>query len=77
MLGNAYARLPNREYRCNDVATDDAVSNDATESLRNMTGVDIWTSSNNPAEAWRYCRAAIQYINLFLANVYNVNWNSD
>ena len=77
VLGNAYTRLPNREYRFNDVATDDAVSNDATESLRKMTGVDSWTSSNNPVEAWRDCRAAIQYINLFLANVDKVNWNSD
>ena len=53
------------------------MSNDATESLRKMTGVDSWTSSNNPVEAWRDCRAAIQYINLFLANVDKVNWNSD
>ncbi len=42
-----------------------------------MTGVDSWTSSSNPVEAWRDCRAAIQYINLFLANVDKVNWNSD
>ena len=77
VLGNAYTRLPNREYSFNDVATDDAVSNDATDSYRKMTGVDSWTSSNNPVETWRNCRAAIQYINLFLANVDKVNWNSD
>ena len=77
VLGNAYTRLPNRQYSFNDVATDDAVSNDAAESLRKMTGVDSWTSSSNPVEAWRDCRAAIQYINLFLANVDKVNWNSD
>lgn len=77
VLGNAYTRLPNGSYSFNDVATDDAVSNDATESLRKMTGVDSWTSSNNPVETWRNCRAAIQYINLFLANVDKVNWNSD
>ena len=42
-----------------------------------MTGVDSWTSNSNPVETWRNCRAAIQYINLFLANVDKVNWNSD
>ena len=77
VLGNAYTRLPNGSYSFNDVATDDAVSNDATDSYRKMTGVDSWTSSNNPIETWRNCRAAIQYINLFLANVDKVNWNSD
>ena len=77
LLGNAYTRLPNVSYSFNDVATDDAVSNDATDSYRKMTGVDSWTSSNNPVETWRNCRAAIQYINLFLANVDKVNWNSD
>lgn len=77
VLGNAYTRLPNGSYSFNDVATDDAVSNDATDAYRKMTGVDSWTSSNNPVETWRDCRAAIQYINLFLANVDKVNWNSD
>lgn len=77
LLGNAYTRLPNGSYSFNDVATDDAVSNDATDSYRKMTGVDSWTSSNNPVETWRNCRAAILYINLFLANVDKVNWNSD
>ena len=77
VLGNAYTRLPNGSYSFNDVATDDAVSNDVTNSYRKMTGVDSWTSNSNPIETWRNCRAAIQYINLFLANVDKVNWNSN
>lgn len=77
VLGNAYTRLPNGSYPFNDVATDDAVSNDATNSYRKMTAVDNWTSNNNPVETWRNCRAAIQYINLFLANADKVNWNDD
>ena len=40
VLGNAYTRLPNGSYSFNDVATDDAVSNDVTNSYRKMTGVD-------------------------------------
>ena len=77
VLGNAYTRLPNGSYPFTEVATDDAVSNDATNSYRKMTAVDNWTSNNNPVETWRNCRAAIQYINLFLANADKVNWNSD
>lgn len=77
ILGNAYTRLPNGSYTFNDVATDDAVSNDPSNSYRKITGTDNWTSSNNPIETWRDCRAAIQYINLFLANVDKVKWNSD
>lgn len=77
VLGNAYTRLPNGSYSFNDVATDDAVTNDATNNYRKMTAADNWTSSNNPVETWRNCRAAIQYINLFLANADKVNWNSD
>lgn len=77
VLGNAYTRLPNGSYSFNDVATDDAVSNDVSNSYRKMTGIDSWTSNSNPIETWRNCRAAIQYINLFLANVDKVNWNSN
>lgn len=77
VLGNAYTRLPNGSYPFTEVATDDAVTNDADNSYRKMTAVDNWTSSNNPVETWRNCRAAIQYINLFLANADKVNWNSD
>ncbi|MBR1411234.1 MAG: RagB/SusD family nutrient uptake outer membrane protein, partial [Prevotella sp.] len=77
VLGNAYTRLPNGSYPFTEVATDDAVTNDADNSYRKMTAVGNWTSNNNPVETWRNCRAAIQYINLFLANVDKVNWNSD
>ena len=77
VLGNAYTRLPNGSYSFNDVATDDAVSNDPTNNYRKMTAVDNWTSNNNPVQTWQNCRAAIQYINLFLDNVDKVNWNDD
>lgn len=77
VLGNAYTRLPNGSYPFTEVATDDAVTNDADNDYRKMTAVDNWTSRNNPVETWRNCRAAIQYINLFLDNVDKVNWNND
>ena len=38
ILANAYTRIPCAGYSFNDVATDDAVSNDAENSWRKMRG---------------------------------------
>ncbi|MCM1451017.1 MAG: RagB/SusD family nutrient uptake outer membrane protein [Clostridium sp.] len=76
LLGNAYTRLPNGSYSFSDVATDDAVSNDATNSYRKLAA-GTWTSDNNPFDRWQNCRAAIQYINLFMQYAPDVEWNSD
>jgi len=76
LLGNAYTRLPNGGYSFSDVATDDAVSNDATNNYRRLAA-GTWTSDNNPFERWRDCRAAIQYINLFIKCAPDVHWNDD
>lgn len=76
ILSNAYTRIPNNGYSFNDVATDDAVSNDAANSWR-MISAGTWRSDNNPAERWRDCRAAIHYINLFLAEADKVHWADD
>jgi hypothetical protein len=76
VLGNAYTRIPCSSFSFDDVATDDAVSNDATNSYRKMAA-GTWTSDNNPEEKWRNCRAAIMYINLFLSHAENVKWASD
>lgn len=64
VLSNGYTRIPTSSYSFNDVATDDAVSNDATNSYRKMAA-GSWKSDNDPTERWRNCRAAIQYLNLF------------
>ena len=76
LLGNAYTRLPNGSYSFNDVATDDAVSNDATNNYRKLAA-GTWTSDNNPFDRWQNCRAAIQYINLFIKCAPDVHWNDD
>lgn len=76
VLGNAYTRIPCSSFPFDEVATDDAVSNDATNSYRKMAS-GTWTSDNNPEERWRNCRAAIMYINLFLSRAENVTWASD
>lgn len=76
VLGNAYTRIPCASFPFSEVATDDAVSNDATNDWRKIAG-GTWTSDFNPTERWRNCRAAIMYINLFLSHVDKVQWAED
>jgi hypothetical protein len=76
VLGNAYTRIPCGSFSFDDVATDDAISNDPTDNYRKMAA-GTWTSDNNPEEKWRNCRAAIKYINLFLSRAENVQWATD
>lgn len=76
LLLNGYNRMPTNGWSFNDVATDDAVSNDpANAYLRIALGQ--WTSVNNPANQWTNSFAAIQYINLMLNEVDKVKWASD
>ncbi len=76
VLGNAYTRIPCSSYPFSEVATDDAVSNDASNSWRKIAA-GSWTANNNPADSWTSCRSAIMYINLFLANADKVSWAKD
>ena len=76
ILANGYTRIPIASYPFSEVATDDAVSNDNTNSWRKIAS-GTWAADNNPSERWQNCRAAIQYLNLFLANAEQVAWNSD
>ena len=76
VLANAYTRIPIGSYPFSEVATDDAVSNDDGNSWRKIAS-GTWSSSNNPTERWQNCRAAIQYINLFLDNAPMVLWDPD
>ena len=76
VLGNAYTRIPCSSFSFDDVATDDAISNDPTDNYRKMAA-GTWTSDNNPEEKWQNCRAAIKYINLFLSRAENVQWATD
>lgn len=74
LLLNAYNRVPTNSF--NDVATDNAVTNDrSSDYLKIATGQ--WTAMNNPTEQWRNSKSAIQYINNFLSIVDQVNWAKD
>jgi hypothetical protein len=73
VLGNGYTRIPVGGWSFNDVSTDDAVTNDKTNSYMKMA-TGQWTSNNNPMDRWAGCRSAIQYLNLFLAGSDKVHW---
>lgn len=73
LLLNGYTRIPTNSWSFNDVATDDAVTNDrANNYLKIATGQ--WTAMNNPLEQWRNSKSAIQYINNFLSITDQVEW---
>ena len=76
ILVNAYLLLPYNTSPTSDVATDDAVSNDNTNTWRVMA-TGAWTSQNDPASQWKNCFNAIQYINLFLEHLNHVTFARD
>jgi hypothetical protein len=73
LLLNGYTRLPMGNWSFNDVATDDAVSNDPNNSYRLMA-TGKWSSINNPTEQWTSGFAAIQYLNQLLSQADKVTW---
>lgn len=72
LLVSAYKSLPNA-YNLDEVATDNAVSNDKSNSfLRMATGE--WTASFSPVSKWSTAYDAIFKLNFFLSVVDNVDW---
>ncbi len=76
LLGHAYISNPVGSWSFNDVATDDAVSNDASNSYRLMA-TGSWRANNNPMDRWQYLRASWQYLNQFITIADDVNWAAD
>lgn len=76
LILNGYTRIPINSWSFNDVATDDAVTNDKSSSFLKMA-TGQWAANNNPVEQWSNCFAAIQYINLTLEQIDKVNWAVD
>ena len=60
ILMNAYTRLPTNGYSFNDVATDDAVTNDKFNPLLNMA-TGSWSAANNPVDQWNNSYTAIEF----------------
>ncbi|MDR1370876.1 MAG: RagB/SusD family nutrient uptake outer membrane protein, partial [Dysgonamonadaceae bacterium] len=76
ILLNGYTRIPTGGWSFNDVATDDAVSNDKGNGYMKMA-TGQWASNNNPADQWHNSFAAIQYLNITLEESDKVQWASD
>ena len=72
ILRSAYILMPYPGDPENDVATDDAVSNDINNDYRTMAG-GAWTSQTGVSvNNWRDRNASIQYCNLLLEHIDNV-----
>jgi len=76
LLTNGYTRIPTNGWSFNDVATDDAVTNDISNGfLKLATGQ--WTAANNAAERWTSCLTGIQYMNIMISNVGKMKFSED
>ncbi|MCL4484445.1 MAG: RagB/SusD family nutrient uptake outer membrane protein [Bacteroidetes bacterium] len=74
LLMNAYNKLPTAGFSFNDVATDDAVSNDKFNGyLRMATGQ--WSAKYNPVSIWNNANEAILYLNTFIPRIDTVTWS--
>ena len=76
LLINGYIRIPTLNWSFNDVATDDAVSNDINNAYR-QAATGRWASNYDPFTQWQRSRSAIQYLNIFLTEADNVEWATD
>lgn len=74
LLMNAYIKLPTNSYSFNDVATDDAVTNDKFNTyLRMNTGQ--WSAQSNPISIWSSANEVILYLNSFIPLVDTIKWS--
>jgi len=73
ILLNAYTNLPG-STTFTDVATDDAVTNDNTNTYR-LAANGEWKSTNNPFNVWGGAYTNIAYINQFLRVVDKIQWS--
>ena len=73
LLDYAYTQLPYRTFRFDEVATDDAVSNQATNTYR-LLASGSWSSLSNAQDMWTVCYRSIMNLNDFLSIIDKVNW---
>lgn len=74
LLLNGYARIPNFANGLSDMATDNAVANDQSNQYYGIA-TGQWASNNNPTEQWTNAKAAIQYLNIMLAELDSVTFS--
>jgi len=73
LLIRAFTYIPTNDYRWDEVATDDAVSNDKLNSFSRMAKGE-WSALYDPQSLWDNSNRAILYINHFLSVVEDIPW---
>ncbi|MEX0779720.1 MAG: RagB/SusD family nutrient uptake outer membrane protein [Balneolales bacterium] len=78
LVQTAYTQIPTNDYRWDEVATDDAVTNDQFSGYMRMATGE-WTSLYNPQNIWDNSNRAILYVNQFLEVVDEVpfKWTNE
>lgn len=77
ILLHGYVQMPDYEsYSFDDVATDNAVSNDFNNGYLKMAA-GSWAANNNPMDMWSRSYNAILYMNLIIAEAEHIPWASD
>ena len=76
LLTQGYARIPTNGWSFNEVATDDAVTNVASNGYLGLA-TGQWTASNDAASRWTSCFSGIQYMNIVLAEVEKMKFAED
>ena len=73
-LINAYRNIPTNHNNFNlSYASDDAVTNVPTNTVKTMVSEE-WTSNSNPFDTWNTAYESIFYINTFLEEMGSVEW---
>ena len=76
ILHTVYSQIPGY-YDNSEYATDDAVTNEPTNTFLQMA-TGAWTNTSyNPLNQWTNSYNAIQYIHLYLLHAENVTWSTD
>lgn len=73
LLITAFTYIPTNDYRWDEVATDDAVTNDKLNSFTRMAKGE-WSALYDPQNLWDNSNRAILYINEFLSIVDTIDW---
>ncbi|HLP74201.1 MAG TPA: RagB/SusD family nutrient uptake outer membrane protein [Bacteroidales bacterium] len=73
LLLRAFTYIPTNDYRWDEVATDDAVSNDKLNSFSRIARGE-WSALYDPQSVWDNSNRAIIYIDKFLEVVDDIPW---
>ena len=73
LLLRAFTYIPTNDYRWDEVATDDAVSNDKLSTFSRIARGE-WSALYDPQSVWDNSNRAIIYIDQFLSIVDNIPW---